>query len=285
MSLFARSASENLDIVFNVHCENMDICREAEKAIRDNPDKNLEWFANSRPDLAETESVMTIFHLAKTFGVKAYVVHLSAGSTVRAIKENPAMQGKNLMIESYAHYLAADVSLPANGLARVIPPIRFGHDCDMMWKGIEEGIVNTIASDNAPHTLESKGVGNSFEDMKVGFGNFATTYPLMIDEGYHKRGVPLTTIAQLMSTNAAKIFGVYPQKGYFGVGGDADITIIDLNREQVVTADMLESSQPFTVYEGRKVKGWPIMTISRGEIVMKDGVITGEAGHGKYLRR
>jgi Dihydroorotase and related cyclic amidohydrolases len=285
MSLFARAARENLDVVFNVHSENMDMCREARKAIEKQENKNLAWFAASRPDIAETESVMTIFYLAKVFGVKAYIVHLSAGSTIEAIATNPYMQGKNLMVETCAQYLAATTDLAAGGLAKVIPPIRSQRDCDLMWEGIEKGIVNTVGSDNAPHTWESKVMDKGFEDIKVGFGSYATTYPLMIDEGYHKRGVPLEKISQVMSTNAAKIFGAYPRKGYLGVGGDADICIIDLEKEQVVKANMLESSQPFTIYEGRKIKGWPVMTISRGEVVMEGGIITGKAGHGRYLRR
>lgn len=285
MAMFQKAAEENVDVVFNIHAENVDMIRETTRKLADEPNKGLDWFARVRPDIAETQEVISLFYLARHFGVKAYIVHTSAGTTIKAIEDNPYFQSEDLMIETCGQYLGETVANTYGGLAKVIPPIRYQKDCDIMWEGLEKGIVRTIASDNAPATYESKFQGKPFEEMKVGFGSYATTYPLVIDEGYHKRGVAIEKIVAAMSTNTAKIFGVYPKKGCIGVGSDADFAILDLEKEQVVRAEMLESTQPYSIYEGRKLKGWPVMTISRGDVIMEDGKIVGEAGRGKYLRR
>ena len=285
MAIFERAAEQNVDCVFNIHAENVDMIREATRKIKDVPNKGLDWFAQSRPDIAETQEVISLFYLARHFGVNAYIVHTSAGTTIKAIEDNPYLQGDNLMIETCPQYLATTVENPSGGLAKVIPPIRYQKDNDIMWEGIEKGIVDTLASDNAPYTLEGEGYGKPIDEMKVGFASYATNYTLLLDEGYQKRGVPLEKLVQLISTNTAKIYGVYPQKGCLGVGSDADIAILDLDKEQVITAGILESSQPFTIYEGRRTKGWPVMTISKGQVIMEDGKIVGKAGTGRYLAR
>ena len=110
-----------------------------------------------------------------------------------------------------------------------------------------------------------------------------TRLPLLFSEGVGKGRIDLNTFVAVTATNAAKIYGLYPRKGTIAVGSDADITIWDPEREMTITKSMLHDRMDYTPYEGFKVKGWPVMTISRGEAVCRDGKPAGRAGRGRFL--
>lgn len=119
----------------------------------------------------------------------------------------------------------------------------------------------------------------------MGFGSIGLALPLMLTEGYHRRGLPLEHLAYMMSTGPAKSFALYPKKGAMRVGSDADFALVDLAQERTVTADMPEVSDGFSVYEGMKLKGWPVMTILRGKKIAAGRKVLVEPGYGEYLRR
>jgi dihydropyrimidinase/allantoinase len=118
----------------------------------------------------------------------------------------------------------------------------------------------------------------------AGFGGTALLYPVLISEGHHRRGLSLERVAELASSAPAKAFGCTPRKGSIALGADADLTLIDLTREQVVTPEVLHSAQEFTPFEGMNVRGWPVVTMLRGRVVFRDGVVSGRPS-GQYLRR
>jgi len=107
--------------------------------------------------------------------------------------------------------------------------------------------------------------------------------PTLISEGYHKRNIPLTTLSMVNSTNTARTFGL-EEKGVIAPGYDADLALVDLEWEREITPDLYGYSD-FSIYSGMKLKGWPRYTISRGEVIQKDGVITAECGRGRYIKR
>jgi len=107
----------------------------------------------------------------------------------------------------------------------------------------------------------------------------------MLSEGVNKRRISLERVAEICSCNPARIFGIWPEKGAIEIGSDADLTIVDLKKEKVVKPEMLKSRADWTLYENWKLKGWPVATLVRGEVVMEDGEIVGTAGTGKYLPR
>jgi dihydropyrimidinase len=144
-------------------------------------------------------------------------------------------------------------------------------------------VVDTIGNDHAARFREDKEGGV----WKAGaaFPGVGTMLSIMLNEGYHKRGVSLQRIAEMTSYNTARIFNLYPRKGTIQVGSDADIAIVDVNREMTVNADYLQSRADFSPWEGWKLKGWAVRTLVRGQTVMRDGQIVGRKGYGQYLPR
>ncbi len=118
-----------------------------------------------------------------------------------------------------------------------------------------------------------------------GFPGIGLMLPLLLSEGVNKGRISLEKVAEVYSYNSAKIFGLYPRKGTIQVGSDADFTVIDLNLEKKVKHEMLLSKSDFSIWDGWNLKGWPVMTILRGEVIMENGKVTGKLGMGKYLKR
>ena len=117
-----------------------------------------------------------------------------------------------------------------------------------------------------------------------GFGGTALLYPVLISEGMHKRGIPLSRLVEVAAAAPAQAYNLYPRKGTIAVGSDADLAIVDLDLEQVVTAELCRSAQDHTPFEGIAVKGWPTDTILRGQPVFRDGEVVAGA-HGQYVHR
>ncbi len=119
----------------------------------------------------------------------------------------------------------------------------------------------------------------------AGFPGIGTVLPILLNDGVNQNRISLEHLVNLTSTNAAKIFGMFPQKGTLEKNSDADITMIDLKKEKKVTSDLFGGFSDYIVYEGRNLKGWPVKTIVRGEIVAEDFEVIGKLGHGKLVER
>jgi dihydropyrimidinase len=144
------------------------------------------------------------------------------------------------------------------------------------------GSIDTVASNHVPRrrTTKEKGIWQASQ----GFPGTATILPVLLGKGYHKRGLGLQRIVQLLCQAPAKLFGL-SGKGSLAVGTDADVTLVDVNRERVVNAAELGSYSDYSLYDGWQLKGWPVRTIPRGVTVMNEGSVVRPAGHGHYLRR
>lgn len=282
--LFRKIGKKNLNARIAVHCENMEISRRLSKIYLNQEEPTLEFHNKLSPDYAETESVISTLYLAKSAGARVYIVHVSSGSTIEALVNNPNLLENDSVIETCPHYLIQNINSEAGLKAKVNPPVRTKEDNDLIWEGIRNGIVTTIGSDHCNLDLGKKGTGQ-YMNYKPGFSSLSLTYPILLDEGYHKRNIDLSKIVKLTSENVARAYNLYPQKGSLKKGTDADICIIDLEKEKEVTYLDLNSSSDFSIYEGRKFKGWPIYTISRGNIIMKDGKILNNFIKGNFLKR
>jgi dihydropyrimidinase len=118
----------------------------------------------------------------------------------------------------------------------------------------------------------------------AGFPGLATMLPVMLSEGVNKNRITLERVSEVCSYNTARIFGMYPKKGTIKCGSDADLTIVDMEKEQIVTPDLLQSYSDYTIYDGWKLRGWPIMTIVRGKIVMENGDVDPlSIGYGEHV--
>jgi dihydropyrimidinase/allantoinase len=273
-------------ISLSLHCEQAELLRVfIERAKKDSSVSGLAEYSAARPPLTERLAIEEAGVLADAARVRVNFLHLSSAlamqTAVDVARRYPHLDAN---LETTVHHLALNVAmLEGKGLGgKVNPPIRDASDNEALWDGIKAGRIGTVASDHACCMEESKG-----EDLwpaLPGFGGTALLYPVLISEGYHKRGVPLERIAQLASATPAKTYNLYPRKGTIAVGSDADLAIVDPNLEQNVTPELCRSAQDHTPFNGVAVKGWPVATLVRGVPMLRDGEIAKD-WPGTYLKR
>ncbi len=276
------------ELLLCIHCEDADLFRALQKDVKEanDPDErySLEGFEKTRPGWVETITVADTMWMNHIIDGNMYVVHTSAATSVKMYDTlSKVLKGK-VTLETCPHYLLLTKDADCGLLAKVNPPLREIADNDALWEGIRNGSVKTMGTDNVPVRKKKRFErGDDIWDVFVGFGGPGMILPTLISEGYHKRGIPLTTLSVVNSTNAARVF-LLRDKGVIAPGYDADLALVDLDWEREITPELFGDSD-FSVYEGMKLKGWPRYTISRGEVIQKDGVITAKPGRGKYIRR
>ena len=212
------------------------------------------------------------------------MVHITSQAAIERMrllkKEN-----KNLYAEVTSAHLGLNTQDPIGMLAKMVPPIREKKDSEALWRGVREDVVDTFGTDNVTRTIADKRLDQGMWGSRTGYAVLGTHLPVLISEGYHKRGVPLLDIVRKATMSPAKIFGLYPRKGTIRVGSDADIVILDLDKEQQVDPARLGSSSDFSIFQGKTLKGWPVMTIVNGRVAAEDGRLAEQKGNGSYLFR
>ncbi len=266
-----------------IHAENIEIIwMLRNKLLKQGTNDLLSW-EKSRPDFVETEAIRRAMYLGKITNCPIYIAHLSTEKGYNEIVKYRNSEYKNVFIETCPHYLKFTSHSKLDTLGKVNPPLRYKKDLEALWQGIKEGEIDTIGSDHVPRKKEKK-LGTIWE-ASSGYPGVATLLPVLLSEGVNKRNINIEKIAEVTSYNIAKIFNIYPRKGTIQIGSDADFTIIDLDLEKEVKWNNLESSSDYTIYEGQKLKGWPILSMVRGKVVMKEGQVIGEKGYGEYIKR
>ena len=278
---FARIAAQDKGIAC-VHAENSEVtARLKQKMVAKGMDDLVAW-ADSRPNFTESEAIQRAYFFGKVTGCPTYIVHLSTKEGLDVVRE-----WKQKLNAAYAevctHHLTHTKYAPEGKVIKSSPPLRGEEDVEALWAGLADGSIDTVGSDHVAFTKEQKMV--SIWESPSGFPGTGTMLPVLLSEGVNKRGLSLERVAEVTSYNAAKIFNLYPRKGTIQVGSDADFTVIDLDVERTVRGSEMGSYSDISLYEGRTLKGWPVITIVRGEVVMQDGKIVGEKGHGRYLSR
>ena len=250
------------------------------------------YHAKSRPVKSEVEAIERMIKISEAADdAPLYVVHLSSGDGLDAIRK-ARKNGRNIYAETCPQYLFLDESNyeeeDDNGLKYVMsPPLRERENNERLWQGIADGSIQTVATDHCPFDFEfKKELGSSdFTKCPNGAPGVEARIALMYSEGVGKKRINLNRFVDIVSTAPAKLFGIYPQKGSISVGADADLVIIDPNKEVTIRHKNLHENVDYTPYEGMEVRGYPVMTISRGEIIVEDGRFTGQRGRGKFLKR
>lgn len=250
------------------------------------------YHALSRPAECEAEAINRMINLAAIAGnAPLYIVHLSCGLGLDYIKM-ASERGQKVYAETCPQYLLLDderYNEPNNeGLKYIMsPPLRKKNDQKKLWNGIREGFIQVIATDHCPFDFNGeKQLGkDNFTKCPNGAPGIETRVPLLFSEGVSKGRISINKFVEIISTNPAKIFGLYPRKGTIALGSDADIVIIDPDKEVVLTKNILHENVDYTAYEGMKLKGYPILTLVRGKVVAKDNKFVGEAGYGKFIKR
>jgi dihydroorotase-like cyclic amidohydrolase len=155
-----------------------------------------------------------------------------------------------------------------------------------IWAHLAAGRIHTVGSDHSPHTLETKRPGErNIFDAWFGCAGTETMLAVMYDELVVRRGLPLTVLARLLAEHPAKVFGLFPRKGAIEVGADADLVLFDPARTVTIRAADLHTRSDYTLFEGREVRGWPRMTVRRGEVLVEEDKLVAPPGSGRFLAR
>jgi dihydropyrimidinase len=278
-----------------VHAENYDAIRfltdRLERASKTAP----YYHAVSRPIVVEREATHRAISLAELVDVPVMIVHVSNREAMEEIRR-AQQKGLKVYGETCPQYLvltADDLQgLNMEGAKYVCsPPPRDAASQAACWEGIQTGVFSVFSSDHCPFRyndprgkLVPKG-RTSFRWVPNGIPGVATRLPILFSEGVAKGRIDINRFVALTSTNHAKTYGLYPRKGTIAVGADADIAIWDPDKRVLITHDLLRDGSDYTPYEGREVTGWPVVTMVRGEIVVRDGELVGTRGYGSYLSR
>ena len=268
-----------------VHAENPTMCSVHIREAKKKGATGLKAWSDSRPPSSEADSVAKISELGRNFGANLYFAHIGSTAALDAILAQRQKGRSNYYIETCPHYLTHTVDF-GKVTAKVVPPLRSKSDLQSMWSALRNGLVDTIGTDHVANRLEMKTGKGDIWSALAGFPGIATMLPVLLSHGVNQDRITIEKVAEVTSYNTARIFGMYPKKGTIEPGSDADLTIVDLDIEKKVTPDLLQSFSDYTIYDGHKLKGWPVMTIVRGRIVMEEGQIDNKAvGYGEFVPR
>ena len=283
MSLL-RETSVNHSIL-DVHAEDEDVANEnlrrLQAAGRKDPMSHAEW----KPNLAEEVAVKKLIQFARNIGARVHISHLSTHEGVEAIRK-AKREGVRITAETCPHYLTftrKDMKKQGPYL-KMNPSLKGPRDAAALWRGLRDGAVDIVTSEHAPGTRAEKEPG--WKNIWKAWGGvpaIETMLPVLLSEGVNKHRITLPTLQRVCCENPAKIFGFYPRKGVIQEGADADLVILDLKLRRKVRAVDLHQKVDWTPYEGWVLKGWPVMTMRRGEILFKDNQLLAKPGTAEFL--
>ncbi len=264
-----------------VHAENGGAIDYLEDKYLKGPNASAAYFNASRPAALEEEAVFRAICLAEVTGCPLYIPHVTAARVLRPIRQAQA-EGRVVYGETCPQYLALteEILKRRGALAKIGPPIRQAEDNRALWRGLADGTLSVVASDHAPKKKDPNG-----DFLVQGFGSpqIETLLPVTWDEGVNRGHVGPVRLAQVLSENPARIFGLYPRKGTIAAGSDADIVVFDPNRRVSLTDEGQHTNVGYTLYAGREVLGWPEMSFQRGQPVLWAGEVVATAGCGPFL--
>ncbi len=269
-----------------IHAEDNDLVMHMyEKLIREGR-VSFHNLAEVHSALSEDLSFRRVIRLAEAENTPLYMMHVSAGTGVRAIREarakGQAIYGETL--HQYMLFTSEDYKRPNGQIYHTYPSLKSPEDQAELWAGTLDGSINAVATDELCCTLQLKTVGNRIDDTTGGNAGVEPRLGVMYQEMVTKRGYSLEQFVDLCSSNAAKIMGLYPRKGAIAAGSDADIAILDPTIKRRVRLEDLHESD-YSPWEGHEITAWPVMTILRGKIMVENGDFMGDPTDGQYLKR
>jgi dihydropyrimidinase len=273
-----------------VHAENDACVRWLTDRLLERNKTALRYHVTARSDIGEREAAFRAISFSQLTETPILIAHVSSGPVVEEIRRAQAA-GLRVFAETCPQYLflsAEDIDTPDLSGAKCVctPPPRDKANQPAMWRGVLDGTLTVFSSDHSPWNYVDKiseGPNTPFTRIPNGIPGIETRLPLLFSAIRSDARMTLNEFVTFTTTTPAKLYGLYPKKGVIAVGSDADLAIWDPDRLVTITNDMLHHAVDHTPYEGMQVKGWPVVTISRGEVVYADGKVTSEAGRGRFL--
>ena len=278
--------AKELGAIINVHAENPDLIDlNIEKFL--NEGKTSAWYHYlSRPEFVEAEADKRAVHWATHLDAPIYIVHMADKEGLEAcIKAKE--EGHQVYVETCPQYLefTCEVYKQEDGRNYVCsPPMKGKESQDALWKALKAGFIDTVATDHCPFQSHEKDWGkDDFTKIPNGCAGIENLYPYMLDAA-NRGKISFEKVVDVCATNPARIFGC-EQKGGIVIGKDADIVIYDPNKDFTISVDNMHSDYDHTIWEGKKLHGYPVQTYLRGDLVYDNGEFVGTPGNGRYVKR
>ena len=276
-----------------VHAENNDAIKYLSELLIRAGHTAPRFHEMSRPMPVEREATHRAITFAELIDVPILIVHVSGAEAIEQIQWARS-RGLRIYAETCPQYLVLtsdDLDRPGMEGAKYMcsPPPRDPANQEKVWQALESGVFEVVSSDHSPYRFDHPkgklmhGPNAPFKKISNGVPGIEVRLALLFSKGVGGGRIDLNTFVALTSTNAAKLYGLHPRKGTIAVGSDADIAIWDPEREVVISHDLLHDNLDYTPYEGMKVRGWPVVTISRGEVICENGEVKAEKGRGVFL--
>jgi len=277
---------KELNLVCAIHAEDYYLVNYYSHLMQEMGREDPESWVEGRTYEAEPEAIWSVVGITEKVGNKLHIVHLSTKEGLNVIRWAKA-QGLNVSTETCPQYLifTTEDFKKLGSLLKIAPPLRKEEDKEELWKGLKDGSIDFLCTDHAAGKYPEEKSSPDIWKNYAGIPGTQLVVPSILYYGYHKGRLSLAEIQKLMSENAAKRYGLYPQKGAIQIGSDADFSVVDLDKEWMVEPSRLESKGKYSPFAGKILKGKIYMTIVRGEIVYREdeGVI-GKRGYGEFVK-
>ena len=282
--------AKELGVIVTAHCENADLVAALQSSLIAAGKTGPEWHEPSRPEAIEAEGTNHFATFLEATGAAGYVVHLSCRAALeRAIAAKS--RGTRLWVESVIPHFILDKTYAersgVEGRKHVMsPPLRERTNQKALWDGLRAGLIDTVGTDHCPFDLAQKEMGAAaFTQIPNGIPGIEERVNLLYTYGVKRGGLDLHRFVDAASTQAAKLFGLFPRKGTIAVGSDADLVIYDPSYRSVISAAKQHTNCDYSGFEGMEIEGRPAVVTVRGKVQVIDGVFVGERGRGKLLKR
>lgn len=282
--------AKQLGVITTAHCENADVVLELQRLLLAQGKTGPEWHEPSRPAYVEAEGTRHLAFMAEATGAHAYVVHLSNELALRQALD-AKLRGTNLWVETLIQYLLLDKTYAERpnfeGAKWVMsPPLRDKANQDTLWAGLQSGLISTLATDHAPFDTTQKRMGvDDFTLIPNGIPALEDRVRLAFTYGVDRGRLDIHRFVDVCSTQAAKIFGLFPRKGTIQLGSDADLVVYDPSWEGKLSVETQKMNLDYSGFEGMHVKGRCAAVTVRGQVQVRDGEFVGERRIGHFLKR
>lgn len=283
--------AKKLGVITTAHCENADLVLELQKKLLAEGKTGPEWHHESRPPLVEAEGVHHLVTFAQTHDAHVYIVHLSCDEALREAAAGK-YRGVKVWVETLIQYLLLDkthAELPEFEGAKFVmsPPLRERRNQPILWNGLRDGLISTLATDHAPFDFVGQKVmgKNDFTRIPNGIPSLEDRVNVLYTHGVKAGRIDLHRFVDAASTQAAKLFGLFPRKGTIQLGSDADLVVYDPDYRGKISVKTQTMNVDYNPFEGMAIEGRPQLVTVRGQVAVRDGKFVGQSGRGQFLQR